>query len=307
MMKNNWSPITRRLDEPSMGDLQQQDRNSPSSSNPGIQGQIGSSEKLLPSSEEQLFRQPVRFLSTVSFAKLIEQPFDIAPKSTASLNVSDRVRIKLANTGAFDVTDLTKAQDGQFVLLLGDGFTTLKNNSRLVLGADQLLAANKVYPLLYLNGAWYPMGGGVSAGTGISVSGQTVSNLYVGKPLTLFAGGPITHATSGTYDWFPSNVNTYVAVLDLTGMTQFRLTFVAKSSSAGTGLTAKPAYSGDGSAWTDFSAMSTATPATAAPSFHSSAWTSLPAGARIATSWIGIKFKADSNMDIYSITAEFKP
>ncbi len=217
------------------------------------------------------------------------------------------MRIQFVNTVATNVTDLTKAQDGQFVLLLGDGFTTLKNNSRLVLGADQLLAANKVYSLLYLAGAWYPAGGGALAGAGISVSGSTISNLYVGKHITLFSGGPITHATSGTYDWFPSNVNTYVSVQDLTGMTQFRLLYSVKSSLAGTGIIAKPAYSGDGSSWTDFTAMSTSTPSTSAPSFFSSAWTSLPVGAQIATSWIGIKFKADSNMDIYSISAEFKP
>ena len=61
------------------------------------------------------------------------------------------------NTGAVTVTNFTEGQDGQRLHIVGDGQTTLKHGTKMFMqgGADLLLATNKAYMLLRINGFWY--------------------------------------------------------------------------------------------------------------------------------------------------------
>ncbi|HEX9431046.1 MAG TPA: hypothetical protein VF944_11785 [Candidatus Bathyarchaeia archaeon] len=64
------------------------------------------------------------------------------------------------NTGAITVTDFLNGQPAQHLYILGDGNTTLQHGTNIFLlgGVNLLLAANKVYQLLRLNGKWYQVG-----------------------------------------------------------------------------------------------------------------------------------------------------
>lgn len=65
--------------------------------------------------------------------------------------------IALLNTVPVTVTNITGGSGGRPITLLGDGFTTIKNNAILHLntGADKLLAANKIYTFTNYSDQWF--------------------------------------------------------------------------------------------------------------------------------------------------------
>ncbi len=71
--------------------------------------------------------------------------------------VSGLAVLVFQNTGAVTVTNLLKGSSNQLLRILGDGFTTMKNNTviKTNTGADKLLAANKVYTFSLINSVWY--------------------------------------------------------------------------------------------------------------------------------------------------------
>lgn len=107
--------------------------------------------------EEELVYKPVRFLSRATFDELIESPFVQVQNGDTVLSILNGTRFQFTNSGSVSVTDLTDAQDGQLVALLGDGNTTLIDNARLALGSNQLLEIDKIILLIYQSGAWYPI------------------------------------------------------------------------------------------------------------------------------------------------------
>lgn len=107
-------------------------------------------------SEEELVYKTTNFLSRATFAELIESPFVHVQDDATVISALNVTRFQFTNTVPTSVTNFTEGQDGQLIALLGDGNTTLVNNSTLVLGGNILLTANKFTLLLHLGGAWYP-------------------------------------------------------------------------------------------------------------------------------------------------------
>lgn len=258
----------------------------------------------MPFTQELQIPWPVKFLDRVTLSELVEEPFDLAPTSATTVSVLNLTRIKFSNTGSTTVTDLIDGQEGQLVILLGDGFTTLANNSRLALGSNTLLQSGRIYPLVYHGASWYPLPTAApTAGAGISVSGTTVTNLYVGKSITLIGFSATLHTS--TSDQYPSGLVRYNMVTDLTGMTQYRISGTVHSvvGSPSIGLQ----YSTDGSSWSD---AGTADYSATGNGNFSTSFASLTAGARIATCWIRpyvtLSFGSDEVV-ISFLSVEFKP
>ena len=100
---------------------------------------------------------PVQFLSTVQFSELPQdQPQTVQP-SNLTPSVLNITRLKLVNTGATTVTNFKFGQEGQNILILGDGFTTVANNTNIQTstGANKLLVANRVYSFTLFGSKWY--------------------------------------------------------------------------------------------------------------------------------------------------------
>lgn len=64
---------------------------------------------------------------------------------------------KCINIAPFDITNFSDGADGQTIRILGDGFTTVKNNATIKTNttADKLLAAYKVYSFTLIEEVWY--------------------------------------------------------------------------------------------------------------------------------------------------------
>lgn len=97
------------------------------------------------------------FQSQVQFEQLIEKPVASAGLTLTVINVLNVERIKFANTGAVTVTNFTDGQNGQEIILLGDGNTTVQHNTHIKTStaANVLLAANRIYQFVQFDQVWY--------------------------------------------------------------------------------------------------------------------------------------------------------
>lgn len=263
--------------------------------------------EVVPVPEEVLFDRPVRFLTRATFEEIIEEPFDLAQDSATTISVLNKSRIRFTNSEAVNITSLTDGQDGQLVFFLGDGFTTLVDNATLELGANLLLTADKVHPLLCYSGKWFPLSAGsaYTAGNGINITALVVTNLYVGKSITLF-GGEILTTVGGPHP-FPNNVRKAAVVADTTGMGQFRISVTASSGGTG-GIIPSLSYSTDGSSWSNITGISTMNNFAAGTETRVSAWTALPAGAKGATMYLAFRSEVvTANVTVNTVSVELKP
>ncbi len=66
---------------------------------------------------------------------------------------------KLVNVAPVTITNFLDGQDGQDLVLLGDGFTTIENNTfiKTNTGADKLLNDGYIYRLTRFDSIWYEM------------------------------------------------------------------------------------------------------------------------------------------------------
>ncbi len=251
----------------------------------------------------------VEFLAPIILTVLPERKIEDAQDTATTVSALNKERIQFSNTGAVTITDFTKGQEGQELVILGDGFTTVTHGTKIKTNtaANKLLLANTIYHFVRFNDLWVEIAGSgtLTAGDGISVSGSTVTNKYVGKYLAHFNGADTQPNNSGTLTDFPNAVRRYVCVADLTGMTQYRVC-LSTSTPSGQSITVDPQYSTNGTAWTAFSSSIAITPATGV-GVKVSAFVSLPAGARIATSYITVQLATNEDVVVYSIGLEFKP
>jgi hypothetical protein len=100
---------------------------------------------------------PIQFLSTVQFSELPSNPVQTPQNSATTVSVLNITRLKFTNTGAVTVTNFLSGQDGQNILILGEGFTTVANNANIQTstGANKLLVANRVYSFTLFGAKWY--------------------------------------------------------------------------------------------------------------------------------------------------------
>lgn len=78
-------------------------------------------------------------------------------KGTATPSVKNVERWICQNSAPITVTNFLDGQEGQEIVLLGDGQTTVANNANIVTttGGNLLLSANVVYEFIKMNGVWY--------------------------------------------------------------------------------------------------------------------------------------------------------
>jgi hypothetical protein len=107
--------------------------------------------------EVKQISSPIQFLSTVQFAELPANPVQTVQNTATTASVLNITRLKFTNTVATTVTNFLSGQDGQNILVLGDGFTTIANNSNIqtTTGANKLLTANRVYSFTFFGTKWY--------------------------------------------------------------------------------------------------------------------------------------------------------
>lgn len=111
---------------------------------------------LVPSGEPIIFTDAVIFQSNVSFSELYNTPIGgTTPSST--INTLNTSRIALSASTPITVTTLQNGAEGQLIVFLGDGNTTIENNTTIKTntGADKLLLVNRVYVFYFFSGVWY--------------------------------------------------------------------------------------------------------------------------------------------------------
>lgn len=178
-----------------------------------------------PSGEPYQVATPFEFLGPVTFFELPERKVDDSLNETTP-SVLNKERLQFINDSATSVTDFLDGQEGQELIIYGDGQTTLVHDTDLLItntAANKLLAAGAVYYFIRINNVWRELAASVilSAGAGISVSGSTISNKYVGKSLTLIAGS-VTHTQLNNFTFEDFRLLEIQAQADLTNLTQYR-------------------------------------------------------------------------------------
>jgi hypothetical protein len=134
------------------------------------------SEELSNLSGEPLrIAREVVFQLGVSFEQLPEKPVQSYTPAVTTPSVLNVERMKLANTGSITITDFLYGQNGQEITLLGDGYTTIANNTKIKtsIGSSKLLATNLVYRFIRFDGVWYEQATG--AGTTYSYYDKTTT------------------------------------------------------------------------------------------------------------------------------------
>lgn len=99
---------------------------------------------------------PVRFEGTVVFAELPEQPVDDVEVGELTPNVLNITRLAFYNTVKTDISNFLNPQEGQHIILLGDGHTEILNNANISnhSAAAVKLDAGVAYSYVYMNGKW---------------------------------------------------------------------------------------------------------------------------------------------------------
>jgi len=103
----------------------------------------------------------VEFASPVKFEELSEAPLQLIPTNSTTPSVLNLLRFKFQNTVPITVTNFIGGQEGQHIMVIGDGNTTITHGTQIfnTSGANLLLVDNRVYSYLFAQGAWREQGG----------------------------------------------------------------------------------------------------------------------------------------------------
>lgn len=85
-----------------------------------------------PTGEPLRVADPVRFEGTVQFAELPEQPIQRVAVGLTTPNVLNVTRLAFFNTVKTDISNFLNGQEGQEIILLGEGQTEVLNNTNIV-------------------------------------------------------------------------------------------------------------------------------------------------------------------------------
>ena len=106
--------------------------------------------------------------------------FPILTRAESIIDVSKSSIVVPLNTAPITITNFVGGQDGQEIRILGDGFTSIANNSTIhtSTGATELLVTNAYYSFLLYKNIWYEhidtttSGSGGGGGTGpVTITG----------------------------------------------------------------------------------------------------------------------------------------
>jgi len=92
----------------------------------------------------------------VTFQQLPERPIRDVDDGATTVNVLNIERVRFANTNPTTVTDFLDGQEGQEIVLLGDGQTTIDHGTQIKnsTGADRLLSADRIYYYVRFDNVW---------------------------------------------------------------------------------------------------------------------------------------------------------
>ena len=253
---------------------------------------------------------PVEFSGPVKFLSRPETQVQNGTLSSTTPAVKDISNLKLVNTAPVTITDFTLGQEGHQLFVYGDGQTTITHGTKIKTntGANKLLAADQIYIFVKISSVWIESavsGTTYTAGAGISLPANAITNLYVGKAVTLFTGS-ILHTSGGAgYEEFPNTVKSYNAIVDLTSMNNCRMVAVTTAHTGSPVL--KYQYSTNGSSWNDL--FSSLTKALSTDGNQVTAITAIVAGAKIATCYLRavIDNSGGSTVTVTFLQFEFTP
>lgn len=113
----------------------------------------------MPQQEAKLksFRDIVIFENDLVMMKIPEIFISRVDPGSSTLDVKSLTRFITNATAAASISNFINGVNGQEIKILGDGFTTVSNNSSIKTntGANKLLAANKVYTFTLFSDVWY--------------------------------------------------------------------------------------------------------------------------------------------------------
>jgi hypothetical protein len=149
----------------------------------------------IPTGEQIRVADPVRFEAPVEFAEIPEHPVSEMGLSDTTPSVLNLLRIKFNNPVPVTVTNFLGGQEGQQITILGDGNTTLQNNTNIntISGNNYLLATNTTYIFTYYGGVWIQLSGTAAlayanAKLDTDVTLVSAGTYYDGPSITLAPG-----------------------------------------------------------------------------------------------------------------------
>jgi hypothetical protein len=109
-----------------------------------------------PTGNQLRIADPVRFEGTVQFAELPEQPLEEVEVGVTVVDALNKTRFHFSNTVKTDISNFLYGQEGQEIILLGDGHTEVLNNTNIVNhSASAVKLDNGVaYKWCYMLGKW---------------------------------------------------------------------------------------------------------------------------------------------------------
>lgn len=98
----------------------------------------------------------MRFENIVQFAELPEQPVEKVPVGVTSVRVLNRTRFQFFNTMKTIIVNFLDGQEGQEIILLGEGYTEVANNANIVnhSASDVKLTNGAAHKWCYMAGKW---------------------------------------------------------------------------------------------------------------------------------------------------------
>ena len=104
---------------------------------------------------------PVEFAGPVKFEELSETPLEFCKLFDTSPTVLNLERIKFQNPTPVTVTNFDDGQEGQYIIVVGDGQTIIDHGTNIfnTAGADITLANGRVYAYVKVEDVWREQGG----------------------------------------------------------------------------------------------------------------------------------------------------
>jgi hypothetical protein len=109
-----------------------------------------------PTGDQLRIADSVRFEGTVVFAELPEQPIEEVEVGELTPNVLNITRLHFSNTTKTVLTNFLNGQEGQEIILLGEGYTEVANNANIVnhSASDVKLTNGAAHKWCYMLGKW---------------------------------------------------------------------------------------------------------------------------------------------------------
>lgn len=109
------------------------------------------------SGETIIITDPIEFQGGVKFLQVPSTPIGKSNPSATSISALNTTRLKLYSTVATTLTDFPGGSEGQPLVVLGDGFTTITHGTKIFTntGGNKLMVANRIYVFYSFFNLWY--------------------------------------------------------------------------------------------------------------------------------------------------------